>query len=52
MNQVQSKEKTSTKRTNTSNTDFTDVHRPLKKKVLMRLTTTSRLILPRPVLAE
>ena len=53
MNQIQSKEKTSIKRTNTSNTNFTDAHRPLKKKVLTCLTsTTSHLILPRPVLAE
>ena len=51
--QVQSKGKTSTKRANTSNTDVTDAHRPSKKKVLTRLTsTTSRLILPRPVLTE
>jgi hypothetical protein len=51
--QVQSKGKTSTKCTNTSNTDFADAHRPSKKKVLTRLTsTTSRLILPRPVLTE
>ena len=53
MNQVQSKGKISTKRANTSNTDFTDAHGLPKKKVLTRLTsTTSRLILPKPVLTE
>jgi hypothetical protein len=51
MNQVQSKGKISTKRANTSNTDFTDAHGLPKKKVLVT-STTSRLILPKPVLTE
>jgi hypothetical protein len=46
MNKVQVNGKTSAKRANTN------FHEPSKKKIATRLTTTSRVILPKPVLTE
>jgi hypothetical protein len=46
MNKVQVNRKTSVKHANTN------FHEPSKKKIATRLTTTSCIILPKPVLTE